>query len=1144
MSAEKLPRVIEETNESGVDSSEEGASLGEKKDLDVEVDLDEEETSDDADVESSALGSSLDGSLEAPSDAGAVGDIEMQAQEEVGPQEEGRAEGKLTNKTGVVSGKHGMGLNKEVNVDEEDMECTELGKSLDGSPEVPSGGGAGGDIELQAQRKAGPVVAEKLMDHGKVMSLAKLEEVKGKIKHGDTVRVVDLDGNRCRQLDKDYDSADKVQKVVGLLKAAYGGGVAITELSLMEGSGVEDDLPDLEANQEAPRSLSDAKTRRGCGAIFVKIYQVTSMLVKPIDIVLVLVLSLSTLWALYAPEDTHAEAEACVPHPSVFHYSDDSSVVTTVVTTAIAQYCDCVPERLAGDLYFDPVVAIIAAFAIVLAVSFVLRFHKIGFKAISSCGGWCLSAEKGAVVFGLKLFNDLPQITKRVLQNQVTEKLSSVTPAMPDVGMPDKNPAMLTGTIVKKPDEVLAGAVAAYLGKSIETVTHAYFGTSERTKHAKDMLLQPMDGESDVKEHEDNLAKATAALAAYMGEPAESVSEAFFGTLERKKQVRSILTQATSSGDSSMTECEENLASAVAVFLDKTKEDVFEAYFLNSRKKPIKTLLQEPMSLRNTEPESEGVGLLEPNKVLKSGGKGTPGQDSILSNNESPDRNDSEFDELYKHASSKWVMWYFGLDIKEQETFQKVFMGSLKKNAAETREASEHEDAVVFFFANIILALWVLLDYFSQSWPRGDSWLCRPSFFVGIMMYKPFTLPLWSCLTLCCHYTFVEVLYKDYGRAEGTGSAWNSPLIRSRVTVTMVSIVAALQALWVIGALPITLPLVLIFFPVVFVLAIVVPSVFFTFEQVGLGNIAESIQYGTKEDTIGRVTFDGYNLRKAWWWLRDDREVVLKAVGKNGRAIRYASKRLKNDVDVVEAAIGQDKDALEFAGNEVLSVVLIAAAKNDAVALKHASESIKKNEAAAMVAVKKYPLVLGVVSRNLPHINWREGGDKTLVLEAVKQNGNALQYAASDLKADKEIVLAAVQQNGNALQYAANDLKADKEIVLAAVQQNRNALKFAADKEIVLAAVQQDGKLLEHAAENFKNDKMVVLVAAHQHGGALKFVSKELIQSSPQLKTVLDEWNNSTDYHLKNQRRFWESQVLPKFESDPDPDVQKALRLT
>ena len=45
------------------------------------------------------------------------------------------------------------------------------------------------------------------------------------------------------------------------------------------------------------------------------------------------------------------------------------------------------------------------------------------------------------------------------------------------------------------------------------------------------------------------------------------------------------------------------------------------------------------------------------------------------------------------------------------------------------------------------------------------------------------------------------------------------------------------------------------------------------------------------------------------------------------------------------------------------------------------------------------------------------------MLEAVKQNGYALDYAADSLKADREVVLAAVKEYGwAALQYASEEL--------------------------------------------------------------------------------------------------------------------------
>ena len=45
-------------------------------------------------------------------------------------------------------------------------------------------------------------------------------------------------------------------------------------------------------------------------------------------------------------------------------------------------------------------------------------------------------------------------------------------------------------------------------------------------------------------------------------------------------------------------------------------------------------------------------------------------------------------------------------------------------------------------------------------------------------------------------------------------------------------------------------------------------------------------------------------------------------------------------------------------------------------------------------------------------------GDRDVVLAAVQQDGDALEYASAELQADREVVLAAVQQDGYALEYA------------------------------------------------------------------------------------------------------------------------------
>jgi|GEM_PF-2571814 len=97
-----------------------------------------------------------------------------------------------------------------------------------------------------------------------------------------------------------------------------------------------------------------------------------------------------------------------------------------------------------------------------------------------------------------------------------------------------------------------------------------------------------------------------------------------------------------------------------------------------------------------------------------------------------------------------------------------------------------------------------------------------------------------------------------------------------------------------------------------------------------------------------------------------------------------------------------------------------------------------------------------------------QGSHRDNALEAVEQNGSALEFVDLELRADREIVLAAVRQNGTDLQYASEELREDKEIVLAAVRQNGTALQYASeelreDSQVVLEA-------LESAVKNTKKN--------------------------------------------------------------------------
>merc|ERR1719330_844195 len=122
---------------------------------------------------------------------------------------------------------------------------------------------------------------------------------------------------------------------------------------------------------------------------------------------------------------------------------------------------------------------------------------------------------------------------------------------------------------------------------------------------------------------------------------------------------------------------------------------------------------------------------------------------------------------------------------------------------------------------------------------------------------------------------------------------------------------------------------------------------------------------------------------------REDREVCLAAVAKDGYALRYAAQAFHADSDVVCAAVSKDGCALHQAAPAIQA-------------------------------------------------------DRKVVLTAVRQDGHALRYAAPELRADREVVLAAVATDGGALRHVAPELQADRIVVLAATAMDGSALHYAA----------------------------------------------------------------------------------------------------
>jgi hypothetical protein len=274
--------------------------------------------------------------------------------------------------------------------------------------------------------------------------------------------------------------------------------------------------------------------------------------------------------------------------------------------------------------------------------------------------------------------------------------------------------------------------------------------------------------------------------------------------------------------------------------------------------------------------------------------------------------------------------------------------------------------------------------------------------------------------------------------------------------------------------------------------------------------------------------------------FKNDREIVSEAVSQNGLALQFSSEVFKNDREIVLEAVSQNGLALQFACEELKfdhDIVWVAALGKKG-ALQFANFEIKKNKTLLLQLIRQFGEdVLNYASNEF--LTSRE-----FILDAVKINGFALQFACIDLRKEREIVLEAMKStdkiesfeyylaarfrlylltslnklNGreeiinSKLRFVPEELKHDIEIVLAALQTDEYALKdvpeeLKNDKEIVLSAIKKFGRPIKYASEELKNDKNFNLEALKQNYLCFEYITPEL-KNDPDIINLYESLKN------------------------------------
>lgn len=250
-----------------------------------------------------------------------------------------------------------------------------------------------------------------------------------------------------------------------------------------------------------------------------------------------------------------------------------------------------------------------------------------------------------------------------------------------------------------------------------------------------------------------------------------------------------------------------------------------------------------------------------------------------------------------------------------------------------------------------------------------------------------------------------------------------------------------------------------------------------------------------KEDVMLLIEENYITLNDVSERLKNDRDVVLKAISKHSDNILYANKKFLGDKPLVLAAM---KKAGENCSKifEKLSTSL----KNDDelvhMGLKYAPECL-------IYLTEKYSnnkeLLMKLKVNRLEGYSDRLKNDRDVVLMTVKLDGLNLKHASKELQDDYEIVLAAVRNDGRALEFASLRLRSDKKIVKSAIHNNIAAVYCMSEeardnKNIMLYILKKDGQYFHLASHKLRKDFKVIRTALTNtvEGFVIPFLCKDI----------------------------------------------------
>mmetsp|Transcript_54305 Transcript_54305/g.129411 ORF Transcript_54305/g.129411 Transcript_54305/m.129411 type:complete len:283 (+) Transcript_54305:91-939(+) len=161
--------------------------------------------------------------------------------------------------------------------------------------------------------------------------------------------------------------------------------------------------------------------------------------------------------------------------------------------------------------------------------------------------------------------------------------------------------------------------------------------------------------------------------------------------------------------------------------------------------------------------------------------------------------------------------------------------------------------------------------------------------------------------------------------------------------------------------------------------------------------------------------------------VAEKRTALCFAVVRDWKALAHASQEVRDDREIIEKAVQSHWEALQYASEKLRGNrdFILQVASREWAALGFATQELKQDR----------DFILSVVSNNwltLAHAAKHLRDDREIITRAVAQHWEALRYASERLRADRAVVMMALAHSGKALEFAADELLEDTAFVAAA----------------------------------------------------------------------------------------------------------------